>query len=1048
MALQKEYWEMHFGTDGQEQRTEEKVVESPKLTELINGEIIEPGSIQKRTGYKALESSPEDSYNLEYGRKCERNGALVSYSDYKIAGYNPKTGWGDVNTSASPTSRIKKIFSDFKYDFSGIDFAYIQQSGPTNYYVVYAKRTIHDQTGTTSVDHAYYVFDEEFNFVTEGVILTELFGHTYSNIEMVAAGSSQPYIVYFFWIDDTDLECKKVYSDSIFSIDSSPTTLATDAVVGSVLAACNSTNNMYLAYNSSNYLKLIRTQNGTSIANSWDASGEGTPANYNADGAIAITVNDQTTYPSLDICVAFDANNVSYNVFLRVVRFGATLSAIVNTNTVSSTADACLGAIIGTGTTSTSYLILLDVTYLASTHYLPMTEVFFYTGTALYGQTSTEGCRIENCHTRHRPIGNMVNDRGPFFGLQSLIENFRVEFTCELRTLSNSPAGALSICEPIAKYNYRMTSGIAEEITDQRYKPNIREIATNVYAWATTDANNNILICYFDLSHLVQKRFQSIKYKESLFLAQSIPLIFDAYLAKEIGFSCPPYISYATPVGSGSIPAGDYNYIAIYKQVDNQGNVYRSQVSNIETVTVPGSPNSLYIEIWISGAIQRIGYRSDDWESANNPVIEIYRTEEGPGSIFYKIEPILASYGYGSNFCIYHTTNYSQWFRDSTLDADLIENEVLYINSGELEHCAPPPLDWITQYNNRLWGIDSETGNIPYSAELIEGEGPWFNPSMVVEGETDSGKPTALIPSPSGLMIFWPHKIGAVYGEGANRLGSAGSLTKPHLIADNIGCIEVNSIVQTPKGIIFKDSNGFHLMRYDANEPIYIGGGAYDYDSEEISSASLIHDKKQVRFTLQGPTYYGILVYSYEFDIWSYWGATDSGDYESPKYLDDHYGGCAIDNTHYIGLSNGNTLYQTTDEYQDGYIASGPSYASAQYGFVVQTAWIKLTGLQGFKRVLRAWILGEYIDDHDMDVYIDYDYNEDNRDTVSFSNSELDGLSPYQVRVGIPRQRCEAIRFRIVIDTRSYTHNAGAKLNGIRLEYMRQPGGMRSVKRN
>lgn len=1047
MALQKEYWEMLFGVAGQEQRIESKVVEAPLLSELINAEVIEPGALQKRTGYEALEASPNTSAGLDYGRKCERNGSLVSYADHKIAGYNENIEWGSRSITSSPTSTVKKLISHPRYTYSDADFVYIQQSDGSEYYVVCAKRS-YEAGGTSFYDFVSLVFDTKQNLIRTDNIYSFLSGHTYSNLEMAVFGASQPYTIVYFWADNTNLKYKIVDTSDDFSLGTTGN-ITTDVATGSKISACTGGDKTqaYIAYNSSNYLKVISTNDGSSVYYSWDASGEGTPANYNANGAIAIAINENVI-PATFICVAADMDHGFFDVFPWLIRFNSTLSSIADEVYSSSAAETCTGITLGTANGNYGFFAFLEVQYPSADELFDAVEVYYYTGAQLYPPGSGYGGVLENVSLRHRPIGTIANSRGPYFGVKTLIDNFSVEYTMQLWNYDDQSSPQKVVAEPIAKYQYRMTSGIAQGSIDGASNPNVREIDTDQFAWASCDVDGNVVLCFYDFRHPIQKRFHAISYKETLFMAQSIPLLFDAARSKEMGFSTPPVIGdYTISAGTGSIAAGDYNYIAVYTQTDNQGGLYRSQIS--APVSINFASGSSAIDIRICGSPQRIGWNGTYLSSHVYPFIELYRTEEGPGSVYYKVnqQDWDGQISRGAWFSMLNADFFHE-YKDTLSDADLIQNEPLYVGSGELEHCAPPPLDWITLHNNRLWGIDSETGGIVYSAELIEGEGPWFNPAMVVEGETDAQKPVAHVSSPTGLYVFWRKKIGIVYGEGANRLGVGSSLSRAQTIVDNIGCKEANSVIQTPKGILFKDDRGFHLLGFDSAEPKYIGGGVCDYDSQIISSASLVQDKKQVRFTLHGPTYYGILVYNYEYDQWSYWGATNSGSAESPVFLDERYGGCVIDNVHYIGLSNGNTLVQSTDGYVDGYINATPAYATTQYGMVVQTAWIKLAGLQGFKRVLRGWILGEYIDDHDLDIYIDYDYNEDNRDTVSFSNSELDSLSPYQVRFGIPRQRCEAIRFRIVVDTRSYTANAGAKLTALRLEYMRQPGGMRSVKRS
>jgi hypothetical protein len=101
------------------------------------------------------------------------------------------------------------------------------------------------------------------------------------------------------------------------------------------------------------------------------------------------------------------------------------------------------------------------------------------------------------------------------------------------------------------------------------------------------------------------------------------------------------------------------------------------------------------------------------------------------------------------------------------------------------------------------------------------------------------------------------------------------------------------------------------------------------------------------------------------------------------------------------------------------------------YKLKIGTAWIKLNGLQGYQRVQRVYLLGDYLSTHYLRVGVYYDYEEFERNNYSFEASNvvvntaygdsgdygdesLYGGSDngvYQFSIHLARQKCQAIRF-------------------------------------
>lgn len=1013
MALQKQYWEMIFGQSGQERKVDAKVVQPPALLELINGEIIQPGQIRKRNSYVGLESAPEDSsYGLYWGDRAERDGALVALADYKIGEAGGENDWTNDNMSLMASSEARPILSNKMFTYRNPEVAYY--SG--HYYLIV----------TEDYNGAYYsqklvVFDANFTVVnseklssTAEVMLKII---AYDSSVMIFKADTASNFLYAMKVSTSTF---KVISSTAIRSDLSGTIGLLDVDTDGIYA--------YVVYiNTANSFYIAKVNSTPVVSNT---AGFGPYAN-----AIAISVH-VNEIDSTDACMIV-CDTVQNTYYRRVAGLPGSLS-LQTLTAIGTTINDATQLSIGTGAIADEYYFAIARPG-AST---PEDYVEIYCTTAPTTLlTASLGVGLA-----HKFAGDLADNlSGPFLGTVRETDNFGLSHTCQLR-FWDSGATQIWRLEPVAKYFYRITSGIGTSPPGTSSLPRAAYLGTYEWVFPAVDIDGAVHLCSFYYSKVslnnsrFQRRFHSSKLGDELVVGASLPLVWDGQDACELGFCHPPEIHNDTVTGAaGSIAAGTYNFIVIYTIKDNKGRTYKSQLSQPYQVVV-GVANAT-VEIEFTFAINR-----PDLEIAYNynyymvPQAELYRTENG-GTVYYKTAEFTVS------------TDDAWFSQDSATglgtlvatesDANLIDNELLYTTGDVLERCAPPPLDYITNYDNRIFGIDSDTGNICYSSEIVDGEGPWFNSVQVVEkGQPE--KPVALVPTPGFLLVFWKNKIGAIYGEGPNSLGVGATYTQPRIIVNTIGCIEQKSIAALPNSIIFKAASGFHVIGFDGSVPQYIGSGARDYDDEEIVDASVIHDKKQVRFVTYHPAK-PILVYNYEYNQWYMWGYNSgAGNYYSIfGTWETFHGGCSIDNTHYIAINNGNTFVQDGG-YLDGRIYGG-AYSTRQYSMAIRTPWIKLAGLQGYKRVLRAWILGEYRSDHDLKIIVDYDYDTTSFDVIEIINSDIEAnyIDPYQVKIGIKKQRCQSIRFQIVVDTTAYTAGAGAYITGLRLEYMGKEGGYR-----
>jgi hypothetical protein len=129
---------------------------------------------------------------------------------------------------------------------------------------------------------------------------------------------------------------------------------------------------------------------------------------------------------------------------------------------------------------------------------------------------------------------------------------------------------------------------------------------------------------------------------------------------------------------------------------------------------------------------------------------------------------------------------------------------------------------------------------------------------------------TALAPMDDKIIIFKQNAIYYINGAGPDNLGSTavgcslGNYSQPTFITSVVGCTNQQSIVLTPRGLMFQSDKGIWLLGLDLSTE-YIGAPVEAYNSSTVTSAFVIPQTNFVLFTLSS----GItLMYDYFYGQW------------------------------------------------------------------------------------------------------------------------------------------------------------------------------------
>ena len=584
---------------------------------------------------------------------------------------------------------------------------------------------------------------------------------------------------------------------------------------------------------------------------------------------------------------------------------------------------------------------------------------------------------------------------------------------------------------------------------------------------------------------------QSVSIADNLHLAGGQLRMYDGAKSVEHGFTTfPPvlHVPAATdadksskPGITGTFPLPDsvggtnvWNYRTIYTWTDAQGNIHRSGLSALKQITNTTTATTVWESTvtYTSGVV--VMSTNDDGlnrsftcnvatSTGNNPFthadwvlesdgyadvtvalpvlnltdkfdvkLELYRTKVN-ASIYYKVTTLNASST--TNPLVSNDKDY-KWMlmKDALSDSKIATNEILYTTGNEVENIAAPSNSIVESFKNRVFiaGLENKL-EMRYS-KLIQLLSPVsFNDTgdyQIFVSEV-GGDITALKAMDDKLIIFKEHAIFYLAGDGPDNTGQFNNFIEPTLISSDVGCVRKNSPVFTPMGVFFKSSKGIFLLTRSLGLE-YKGAPAEDYNPLTIMDSDTVADQDQVRFlTSDGDT----IVYNYILDRWCTFN--NHRGLASRMVGNDYY---------YLNTSgDGNLVYkEVVDKFDDN---GNPVEIN------LETGWISFAGIQGYQRVYRMMVLGEYKTNHSLKVKIAYDFDDEYVDELTmkffditssetgvdienyqFGNPPSPGVygdpgsstsyataiayggknnNQYQVKINLKKQKCESFKIRI-----------------------------------
>lgn len=506
------------------------------------------------------------------------------------------------------------------------------------------------------------------------------------------------------------------------------------------------------------------------------------------------------------------------------------------------------------------------------------------------------------------------------------------------------------------------------------------------------------------------QRFQSVESAGALHIVGGALQMYDGRAVVEHGFHLFPEGVTGSMGGGGVMATGAYQWRAVYEWTDRTGRVHRSAPSPaLSLASVSGVTDAASITVPTLRLTAKADVR-----------IVLYRTLAN-GTTFYRLTSPTAP-------VMNDPTVDTVTIADGTVtDAVLAANEFLYTTGDVLDHIAPGACSLACNYRGRivLAGL-SDPLRVAYSKLVRENEPAAFNDALTFGVDALGGPITALAPLDDKLVIFKATAIYVVAGNGPTDTADSNDYGDPQMVTNDVGS-EGPVVVQTPLGLMFKSAKGVYLLDRALGVK-YIGDRVEAYNGLTITSGAVVPDTNQVRFITSTSR---ALVYDYAFDQWSTFTNHAAAD-------------CDVWDGSFVMLrSSGRVLRENTAIWTD------EGQPVEMYGV---TGWIQAASIQGFQRVQRLALLGDYYSGHTCELQVGFDFAPTWLQSKSVEATSLFGASTYGsggtygggspyggtfARYGfslhLARQKCEAIRFSFRIRQTAATPGQGAGVTAFTL---------------
>lgn len=300
-----------------------------------------------------------------------------------------------------------------------------------------------------------------------------------------------------------------------------------------------------------------------------------------------------------------------------------------------------------------------------------------------------------------------------------------------------------------------------------------------------------------ELDFASSARWIGARIGSTIHLGGGVTYYTDGARVAEDGFLFSPPKPSTSLAGTGL--TGDYRYVAVYEEIDAEGNWHQSGLSAPSAVAT-AADDTITVTTYPLVVSGRINPASTQASSLR---VAFYRTAEGGEPPYYRLATVANS------------TSGVVTYADAIADATLIANAKLYSQPGVLgtaqDHRPPPGFVHVIDHLGLVVGMTER--EIWSSGQPVYGEGTWFSPVF----STPFSGGTALASQDGLVYAFTRRAVYAVPCEPPSDNGAQGGMGAPQLLAADVGCIEPRSVVVTSLGVFFQSERGIELLTRGRN---------------------------------------------------------------------------------------------------------------------------------------------------------------------------------------------------------------------------------------
>jgi hypothetical protein len=991
--LEKQIIELPF-FQGLETKSDAKQIPLGKLLVCQNAVFTAPGKLQKRNGYTALTTNILGGGTISTGAALftRANELCMTDTSRNLYSYDASnTAWHNVGKMPSVTVTSTPLASN-QYSMRNLDLAI----APNGLQCCVFEMQDLNATSSQQQSVGYSVID-----TTTGQTVvppTTMSSPTAGSFAMLPRVAILGTTFLIYW---TEGDFATVQVINVATLDStSPTTAVSGGNLTSGAAASAqafASVNYDVVVNTDVYVVFNNRSGGTTVFRCLAAS----------PTAVSSSANIAATASTLN-CIFADGTNVviGFNTSATVMKeavYSSTLSVVKSPTTIDTVTDAWR-SVTGVATATNTIQFYMGVAgasndLLQYTRTVAVTTASYTPGTATTLirslQPAAKACALSGASylpawfstsigtTYYTPQNTifLLDSTGNVLGkaLAGTSGGFNTTGTAAtsgiyttLVNLSSSYVSSNSITFP-ATSSTRILAFVRRGVTPSAY-----QFAAVGLTFNLSDTTNNYL--RGQLANAVHTSGAALQ-------------MYDGQNVVEHGFFIYPFgITGVASVGGSLTPSSNYSYKVVYEWTDAYGQVHRSAPGTIIGSTAIGLNDKITLTI----PTLRVTAKG-----ASKILIQVYRTAAN-GTVYYQI----SNFGLAGSLYNSSGVNSVTWV-DTQSDTAIASNPQLYTTGGVYSNEQCPPCGPMTVHRNRLCVVDSTNPTTIWFSQLVSPPAPVeFSSFLTMNIDPKGGPITALASLDDKLIIFKSDRIFMVLGQGPDSTGNQNDFTDAMLVSADTGCAVPKSVVVVPDGIMFQSPKGIYLLNR-ALQVSYIGAPVEAYNAYAVCAATLTPITNQVRFGIvssnggSGPF---ALVYDHIVGQWSTFR-----DEEGDTIQD----ACVWRGINMVLPAAGNPAGVATTAWQESIVFT--DLDASIVSLDVETGWIKLSGLQGFQRVWRAMVLGEFKGAHTLGLQFVYDYNTTPSQITSFVVAA--DASPYQYRVHLATQKCEAIR--VIIADRS-----------------------------